>query len=107
MTLWLPTIHHAKTYQPVAEGLIKAVPSKHTCIDTSYLPDAQLASFSYLTKLALRDDPQCDLLLTKLSASNDFRTPFNEESYQLIWEDRRSSDKSEKIRLYQANKHAQ
>ena len=107
MTLWLPTIHHAKTYQPVAERLMKAVPTSHNCIDTSYLPDAQLASFSYLTKLPLRDDPQCELLLTKLSASNDFKTPFDEKAYKLIWEDRRSSDKTEKIRLYQANVHAQ
>lgn len=106
MTLWLPTIHYAKTYQPVAEGLSHATPSTYRCIDTTYLPDAQLASFSYLTQLRLRDDSTCDLMIAKLSAADAFKAKFNENAYQLIWEDRRSSDKSERIRLYRVRSDA-
>lgn len=100
MTLWLPTINYAKTYQPVAQRFASALPKKYTCIDSSFLGDAQLASFVYFTKLPLADDPQCDLMLTHSSAEARAVAILQQKGLTLLWEDRRDSDRAERLRLY-------
>jgi 4-amino-4-deoxy-L-arabinose transferase-like glycosyltransferase len=101
MTLWLPTINYAKTYRFVAERLVKAVPADAKCIDTSYLGLAQLASFSYFTKLALADNPNCPYMLTHNASTASAFSALNDKKLKLLWEDRRASDRTERLRLYQ------
>ena len=100
MTLWLPTINYAKTYQFVAQRFAKALPEKVDCIDSSFLGNAQLASFTYFTKLPLEDNQTCDFKLTHSSAEAKAATLLNHQLLTLIWEDRRESDKDERLRLY-------
>ncbi|BDW10868.1 hypothetical protein PSHI8_09500 [Polynucleobacter sp. SHI8] len=100
MTLWLPTINYAKTYQPVAQRFAKALPSKFRCIDSSFLGDSQLASFVYFTRLPLKDDPECDLMLTHSAEEAKASAILNQQRLTLLWEDRRDSDKDERLRLY-------
>jgi len=101
MTLWLPTINYAKTYRYVAERLVQAVPKNSACIDSSNLGLAQLASFNYFTKLPLKDDANCPLILThNAKAASAFAT-LNDKKLNLIWEDRRAADRDERLRLYQ------
>ena len=101
MTLWLPTINYAKTYRFVAERLVKAVPADAKCIDTSYLGLAQLTSFSYFTKLALADNPNCPYMLTHNASTASAFSALNDKKLKLLWEDRRASDRTERLRLYQ------
>jgi len=100
MTLWLPTINYAKTYQPVAQRFAKALPQKVDCVDSSFLGDAQLASFAYFTKLPLEDNETCDFMLTHSSEEAKASALINHQRLTLIWEDRRESDKDERLRLY-------
>ena len=100
MTLWLPTINYAKTYQPVAKRFAKALPSTFRCIDSSFLGDSQLASFVYFTRLPLKDDPTCDLMLTHSTEEAKASAILNQQRLTLLWEDRRDSDKDERLRLY-------
>jgi 4-amino-4-deoxy-L-arabinose transferase-like glycosyltransferase len=101
MTLWLPTIDYAKTYRHVSERLEKIIANTPGCIDTSNLGSAQLASFSYFSKLQLRDDPSCNLMLTHSSLEAKAYASLNKKKIELLWEDRRAADRDERLRLYQ------
>jgi hypothetical protein len=101
MTLWLPTINYAKTYRYVSDRLESIIANTPGCIDTSNLGPAQLASFSYFTKLPLRDDPSCNLMLTHSSSEAKAYASLNKKKIELLWEDRRAADRDERLRLYQ------
>jgi 4-amino-4-deoxy-L-arabinose transferase-like glycosyltransferase len=103
MTLWLPTINYAKTYQPVAMRFAKALPANAKCIDSSFLGNAQLASFVYFTRLPLEDNPHCDFMLTHSSSEARAAAIMHQKRLTLLWEDRRDSDKDERLRLYQVS----
>ncbi|QWD84619.1 hypothetical protein AOC19_05460 [Polynucleobacter asymbioticus] len=101
MTLWLPTINYAKTYRYVSDRLETIIANTPGCIDTTNLGPAQLASFDYFTKLPLRDDPSCNLMLTHSSSEAKAYASLNKKKIELLWEDRRASDRDERLRLYQ------
>ncbi len=101
MTLWLPTINYAKTYRQVAARLSQVVPSGAGCVNTSNIGDAQLASFSYFTKLSLRDDSDCPWMLTHNQSEAKAYAKLNNKKLQLLWEDRRAADRDERLRLYE------
>ena len=101
MTLWLPTINYAKTYRQVSARLTQVMPSGAGCINTSNIGDAQLASFSYFTKLSLRDDPNCPWMLTHNQSEAKAYAKLNNKKLTLLWEDRRAADRDERLRLYE------
>ena len=103
MTLWLPTINYAKTYRYVAERLEKATPKNSSCIDTSNLGLAQLSSFDYFTTLPLKDDQSCPLMLTHSQSEAKIYAGLNKKKVSLLWEDRRASDRDERLRLYKVS----
>ena len=101
MTLWLPTINYAKTYRFVAERLVQAAPANASCIDTSNLGPAQLASFSYFTRLPLSDNPACPYVLTHNASTATAFSALHDKKLKLLWEDRRAADRDERLRLYE------
>lgn len=101
MTLWLPTINYAKTYQIVAQHFAQALPKNARCIDSRFLGDAQLASFVFFTQLPLQDDESCDYMLTHNQEEAKSSARLNHQRLKMIWEDRRDSDRDERLRLYQ------
>jgi 4-amino-4-deoxy-L-arabinose transferase-like glycosyltransferase len=103
MSLWLPTINYAKTYRYVSARLAQVAPHNGECIDTSNLGMSQLASFDYFTKLTLRDDPSCHWMLTHNQSEARAYASLNNKKLTLIWEDRRASDRDERLRLYQVS----
>ncbi len=107
MTLWLPTINYARTYQAVADRLVKVVPSDYNCINTTHLGGSQLASFIYFTKLNLKDDPKCSLWISNKPGEARKAAHQTNQALELIWEDRRDSDRTERLRMYKVLNHAQ
>jgi 4-amino-4-deoxy-L-arabinose transferase-like glycosyltransferase len=105
MNLWLPTINYAKTYQPVAMRFAKALPADAECVDSTFLGDAQLASFHYFTSVNLRDDESCNYTLTHTSEEARASEILNRNKLELVWEDRRDSDRDERLRLYRTIKN--
>ena len=103
MTLWLPTINYAKTYRQVSARLSQVVTKESGCIDTTNIGPAQLASFSYFTKLTLRDDSSCHWMLTHNQSEARAYASLNNKKLTLLWEDRRASDRDERLRLYQVS----
>jgi hypothetical protein len=106
MTLWLPTINYAKTYRAVSERLMKAMPTEYTCVNGTYLGDGQLASFVYFTNIKFKDDASCDLWLTHSAKEAKESAKINSQILELLWEDRRASDRSERLRLYKVSSYA-
>jgi 4-amino-4-deoxy-L-arabinose transferase-like glycosyltransferase len=91
MTLWLPTIDFAKSYRVTASRLEQVIRQDYKCINSKNLSNEELSSFIYFTKLKLKDDDQCDLLISHHSNISN----------NLIWEDVYNRNKSERIFLYQ------
>lgn len=106
MTLWLPTINYAKTYQAVAARLVAATPKDAKCINSTHLGDGQLGSFVYFTSLKFRDDPKCDLWISNQPGMARKTAEQIGINLELIWEDRRVSDRNERLRLYKVTGNA-
>ncbi|NDF58930.1 MAG: hypothetical protein EB139_03525, partial [Burkholderiaceae bacterium] len=71
------------------------------CIDTSNLGPAQLASFSYFTRLPLADNPTCPYVLTHNASTASAFSALHDKKLKLLWEDRRAADRDERLRLYE------
>lgn len=104
MTLWLPMIDSAKSYQSVMLGLQKALPTKHRCINSAGVGQPQQALLNYYTNLQVAplknaSEPSCDLYLTQEDRHND--QIIVGDGWKLIWQGKRPADKNEKFRLYQ------
>jgi hypothetical protein len=82
---------------------LKALPKDAKCIDSTFLGDAQLASFHFFTSLNLKDDENCDYKLTHSSEEARASEILNRHQLELVWEDRRDSDRDEKLRLYRVS----
>jgi hypothetical protein len=87
--------------------LEKVVPNYKNCIDTTHLGDSQLASFIYFTDLKLKDDPNCSLWISNNPGEVRRAADINQQQIELIWEDGRVSDRSERLRLYRVKSNAQ
>jgi 4-amino-4-deoxy-L-arabinose transferase-like glycosyltransferase len=103
-TLWLPWINYGKSYAGVAKQLAAHVPSNSQCI-TSNVGPAQRASFAYFGDVPFSglNSRGCDLLLLQDNNRKDNSTKIikrDNETWQLLWEGRRPSDRDERYRLF-------
>ncbi|MBB3120671.1 ArnT family glycosyltransferase [Pseudoduganella violacea] len=104
MTLFLPHMNYSKSYAAVAHQAAASVPAGTRCIDSNVGP-AQRASFAYFGHLpfARVDDGNCSMLLwqdsTRGRSKKDLAAP-PAPHWQLVWEGRRASDRSERFRLF-------
>jgi 4-amino-4-deoxy-L-arabinose transferase-like glycosyltransferase len=104
MSLWLPMIDSAKSYQNVMLSLQKNLPAKFSCISSEGFGQPQQALLNYYTNLhvsPLENHPKtnCDLYLIQ----NDKKHPHIEpkDGWTLIWRGKRAADKNENFSLYQ------
>ncbi|HZV98604.1 MAG TPA: glycosyl transferase [Methylophilaceae bacterium] len=107
MTLWLPWIDSAKSYETLMLSLKRAIPQDYACITSRNLGKAQQALLDYYT--GLRTQPfekvqhmGCDLYLIQDERGREKIEPGPD--WQLIWQGRRPSDRREFFRLYQAKR---
>lgn len=105
MTLWLPWIDYGKTYRNVAVSLKQALPKGAPCIAGKNLGSVQRVYFEYFAGIVtLRAGTPaaaaCPLLLEQTNKASEAAPP----GWRKLWEGHRSSDKSERIRLYQRGK---
>ncbi|MFD2366948.1 ArnT family glycosyltransferase [Pseudoduganella sp. GCM10020061] len=105
MTLFIPELNYGKSYRSVAAQIVERLPPQAGCIETNAGP-AQRASFAYFGKLrfAGMEGGKCDYLLLqdsiKLRDSHELNRYYRSKQWQLLWEGRRPSDRSERFRLY-------
>ena len=104
MTLWLPLIDSARSYRSVFSGLAKALPAKYACVKSQNLGSAQRDLLHYYTgiKTLNAESEQalsCDLYLIEDEKGQNKIEPSND--WQLIWRDKRPSERRESFRLFQ------
>lgn len=103
MTLWLPWIDAAKSYDTTIAAMKKSMPAEYACVTSHHLGDSQRALLDYYT--GIRPQPyeltqriDCDLLLIQDERRREKFEPG--PSWTLIWQGKRASDKREGFRLY-------
>lgn len=104
MSLWLPWIDSARSYEKVMHQVQAAVPADFACITSRNLGAAQQALLHYYTDL--RTQPfettqrmDCDLYLIQDERGRDKIDPG--PAWQLLWQGKRPADRRESFRLYQ------
>jgi 4-amino-4-deoxy-L-arabinose transferase-like glycosyltransferase len=104
MTLWLPWIDAAKSYQPVFASMMKAIPKNTTCISSLEVGYSQRMLMSYYSNIDLQDFEKtnqltCNYYLIQDMRGNAKMQPGDE--WKLIWSGKRAADRKESFRLYQ------
>ena len=105
MTLWLPWLDAAKTYQPVFTAMHKAMPNRFACITSRDVGPSQLAALDYYANLhvqrfeLVQNLLSCDLYL--IADDRDRARIEPGQDWKLLWEGKRPSDRHESFRLFQ------
>lgn len=104
MTLWLPLLDSAKSYQPVFASLNNALPKNFKCINSLNVAQPQRLLLNYYTDIKLQpfeisQQLSCDFYLLQDVKGTGEMQPGQE--WQLIWKGRRTADRKEGFRLFQ------
>jgi 4-amino-4-deoxy-L-arabinose transferase-like glycosyltransferase len=104
MTLWLPMIDSARSYQSVFSSLKQALPEQFACVSSNRLGDAQRDLLHYYTNLKTQNIElagalNCDLYLIQDERNREKVEPGSE--WKQIWNGKRVSERRESFRLFQ------
>ncbi|MGZ8984082.1 MAG: ArnT family glycosyltransferase [Methylotenera sp.] len=104
MTLWLPLIDSAKSYQTIFTSLNKALPAQYTCMNSLNVGQSQRMLLNYYTNITLQpfeitQQLNCDLYLIQDMKGTGKMQPGQE--WKLIWRGKRAADRKESFRLFQ------
>jgi len=108
MTLWLPMIDSARSYEPVFTNLKAAIQSPYDCINSYSLGSAQQDFLDYYADIKTKpivnaQSASCALFLIQ-DRRRTTKLILNDDDWQLIYEGKRISDRRENYRLYQKRK---
>lgn len=106
MSLWLPWIDSAKSYEPVFTSLYQTLPPKTSCMNSLGVGQSQRMLFSYYTNILLKPVETNALLACNFYLIQDERgiakmQPGDE--WKLIWQGKRAADRKESFRLFERN----
>ena len=104
MTLWLPMIDSAKSYQSVFLGLKKSLPADYQCMNSLNVGQPQLLLLDYYTNIELKpfevtQQLSCDFYLLQDVRGVGRMQPGPE--WKQIWSGKRAADRKEGFRLFQ------
>lgn len=104
MTLWLPLIDSARSYNAVFTSLKAAVPDKYSCLKSQNLGPSQLDLLHYHTDIKplhfeSEQSLNCDLYLTQDEKGREKVVVGSD--WKLIWSGKRISERKESFRLFQ------
>ena len=104
MTLWLPLIDSARSYNLVFTQFKNALPTKYACITSNRLGDAQRDLLHYYAGVKTQafeteQNLNCDLYLIQDEKGRDKIEPGSD--WVQIWGGKRISDRRESFRLFQ------
>lgn len=103
MTLWLPLLDSAKSYEQVFTRLNNALPQGYECINSLGVGQQQQLLLNYYTGIKLRafettQKLDCDLYLLQDVRGTGKMQPGQE--WSLIWNGKRTADRKESFRLF-------
>ena len=104
MTLWLPMIDSAKSYEKVFTSLNAVLPKNYACLNSREVGKSQLLLLNYYTDIELKPFEttqilDCDLYLIQDERGVAKMQPGDE--WQMIWQGKRAADRRESFRLFQ------
>lgn len=100
MSLWLPMIEAARTYQPIFADLRQHMPAEYRCISSHNIGSSQADLLHYHAGIRLTAaSGNCDLLLIEDQPGKRHASPGGE--WSLIWEGEQSRQSRESYRLLQ------
>lgn len=100
MSLWLPMIEAARTYQPIFEDMRNHLPAHYRCISSRNIGSSQADLLHYHAGIRLTaESAGCDLLLIEDQPGKRHPSPGTE--WSLIWEGEQSRQSKESYRLLQ------
>lgn len=104
MTLWLPMIDSAKSYQPLFADMSKSLPKQFHCINSLNVGQAQRLLLNYYTDIKLQPFEwtqrlSCELYLIQDERGTGKMQP--DSDWKLIWKGKRETDRKESFRLFQ------
>ena len=104
MTLWLPMIDSARSYQAIFTELKQALPSKYACIISNHLGKAQRDLLHYYVNVKAQTVDidgvlNCDLYLIQDEKNREKVEPGKD--WKLIWSGKRAAERRESFRLFQ------
>lgn len=104
MSLWLPMIEAARTYQPLFEDLRKHLPTHYQCIYAQNIGSSQEELLHYHAKIRLQTQAtakpaDCDLYLIEDQPGKRHVLPGDE--WRVIWEGEQTRQNRESFRLLQ------
>jgi 4-amino-4-deoxy-L-arabinose transferase-like glycosyltransferase len=104
MSLWLPWIDSAKSYEPVFTGIYKVLPPDTSCVNSLGVGQSQRMLFSYYTSINLKSVETTELLDCSFYLIQDERGVARmqpSDDWKLIWQGKRAADRKESFRLFQ------
>jgi 4-amino-4-deoxy-L-arabinose transferase-like glycosyltransferase len=104
MSLWLPWIDTAKSYEPVFSGIYKMLPANTSCVNSLGVGQSQRMLFSYYTSINLKSVETTELLNCNFYLIQDERGVARmqpSDDWRLIWQGKRAADRKESFRLFQ------
>lgn len=102
MSLWLPMIEAARTYQPLFEDLKRHLPRHFHCVTSRQVGSAQIDLLHYHAQILVHseaDGEACDVLLIADEPGKRHALPG--EAWKMIWEGEQSRQSKESFRLFQ------
>ena len=102
-TLILPWFDYGKSYRPVAQAIVRALPDDHGCLAERGLTDAQRASLAYFVGIEPASSESnagraCNWLLVGGDTRRELAAP--DGNWDKVWEGNRPGDRKEKFRLF-------
>lgn len=107
MTLWLPLIDSARSYNTVFTSFKQALPSDYTCIASENLGSAQSDLLHYYASVNTYSMQPGQLIKCDLFLIQDYRKPKKVmlgDDWHQIWSGKRISERKESFRLFQQTK---
>lgn len=104
MTLWLPWIDAAKSYEPVFGSMMRAMVADTKCINSLDLGQSQRQLMSYYTDLEVREFEKTNQLDCRYYLIQDTRGTAKmqpSEEWKLVWQGKRVADRKESFRLFE------
>ena len=103
MTLWLPMIDSARSYETIFTDLKQAFPSKYACVTGNHLGKAQRDLLHYYANIKAQTVEtdgalNCDLYLIQDEGGRE--KVELEKDWKLIWSGRRAAERRESFRLF-------
>jgi 4-amino-4-deoxy-L-arabinose transferase-like glycosyltransferase len=104
MTLWLPLIDSARSYETLFTNLKQALPNKYACLTSNSLGKAQIDLLHYYANIKAQTVEtegalNCDLYLIQDEKNREKVEPGKD--WKLIWSGKRATERRESFRLFQ------